>query len=213
MLIIGLTGSIGMGKTTVAAHIASRGVPVLDSDAIVHRLYQGEAVPHIDAAFPGTAAGGTVDRAKLAAALLAAPDGFAKLEALVHPLVRKAQWQFLQEQEARGAALCVLDIPLLFETGGDKLVDVSLVVSAPEEVQSERVLARPGMTPEKLAAISARQMPDTEKRARATYIIDTGLPLDETKARVDELLESLKNRAGGKFALWRQLHEGRAGDV
>jgi dephospho-CoA kinase len=213
MLIVGLTGSIGMGKTTVAEHIASRGVPVLDSDAVVHRLYEGEAVPHIEAAFPQTTAGGAVDRARLAAAALAAPDGFARLEALVHPLVRKAQWRFLREQMAAGAPLCVLDIPLLFETGGDKLVDVSLVVSAPEAVQSERVLARPGMTAEKLAAIRARQMPDAEKRARASYVIDTGLPLDETKAEVDKLLESLKNRAGDKFALWRALYEGGPGDA
>jgi dephospho-CoA kinase len=210
MLIIGLTGSIGMGKTTVAAHIAASGIPVLDSDAIVHRLYQGEAVPHIEAAFPGTTVGGAVDRGRLAAALLAMPDGFARLEALVHPLVRKAQWQFLKAQQAAGAPLVVLDIPLLFETGGDTLVDVALVVSAPEHVQSARVLARPGMTEAKLAAIRARQMHDTEKRARATYVIDTGLPLDETKARVDQLLESLKTRPGDKFAVWRALYEGRA---
>ena len=212
MLIIGLTGSIGMGKTTVAGHIAARGVPVLDADAIVHSLYEGEAVPHIEAAFPGTASEGAVDRAKLAAALLATPDGFAKLEALVHPLVRKAQWRFIEAQIAGGAPLCVLDIPLLFETGGDRLVDVALVVSAPEAVQTARVLARPGMTPEKLAAIRARQMPDAEKRSQADAIIDTGLPLEETKRQVDKLLESLKTRPGEKIALWRQLYADRAGE-
>jgi dephospho-CoA kinase len=191
MLIVGLTGSIGMGKTTVAEHIASRGVPVLDSDAIVHRLYEGEAVPHIEAAFPQTTAGGAVDRARLAAAALAAPDGFAKLEALVHPLVRKAQWQFLREQMAAGAPLCVLDIPLLFETGGDKLVDVSVVVSAPEAVQSERVLARPGMTVEKFEKILARQLPDAEKRARADFVIPTDVNLDETRASIRRILACL----------------------
>jgi dephospho-CoA kinase len=207
MLIVGLTGSIGMGKTTVAAHIALRGVPVLDSDCIVHRLYQGDAVPHVAAAFPGTAVGGRIDRAKLAAAAMNMPDGFARLEAVIHPLVRHQQWKFLLEQMAAGAPISVLDIPLLFETGGDALVDVTVVVSAPEAVQMQRVLGRPGMTLEKLAAIRARQLHDAEKRARADHVIDTGLPLDETKAQVDHLLESLKTRMGEKFELWRQLYE------
>ncbi len=207
MLIIGLTGSIGMGKTTVAAHIASRGVPVLDSDGTVHRLYAGDAVPHVEAAFPGTTADGKVDRARLAAALMQVTDGFAKLEALIHPLVRQAQWQFLREQEAAGAAMCVLDIPLLFETGGDRLMDTTVVVSAPEHIQTARVASRPGMTPEKLAAIRTRQLHDAEKRARADYVIDTGLPWEETREQVDNLLESLKNRPGGAFERWRQLNE------
>jgi dephospho-CoA kinase len=211
MLIIGLTGSIAMGKTTGANHIAARGVPLQASDAVVHRLYAGDAVPQIEAAFPGTTTDGTVDRAKLGAALIEAPRGFETLEAIVHPLVRDAQWTFLQECEAAGEKLCVLDIPLLFETGGDRLVDVTMVVSAPEDVQTARVLARPGMTPEKLAAINARQMPDAEKRARADYVIDTGLPLEDTKEQVDRLLESLKSRAGDKFALWRQRHAEGAG--
>lgn len=206
MLIIGLTGSIGMGKTTVAAHIASRGVPVLDSDGIVHRLYEGGAAPHVEAAFPGTTAEGKVDRAKLAAALLPLTDGFARLEAIIHPLVRQAQWRFLQEQEAAGAGVCVLDIPLLFETGGDRLMDVTAVVSAPEHIQTQRALSRPGMTPEKLAAIRERQLPDAEKRARADFVIDTGLPWEETRARVDNLLESLEDRPGEAFERWRQLN-------
>ena len=206
MLIIGLTGSIGMGKTTVANHIASRGVPVLDSDGAVHRLYAGDAVPHVEAAFPGTTADGQVDRARLAAAAMQAPDGFAMLEAIIHPLVRQAQWQFLQEQKAAGAAMCVLDIPLLFETGGDRLMDVTVVVSAPEHVQTARVGARPGMTPEKLAAIRQRQMPDADKRARADFVIDTGLPWEETREQVDNLLESLKTRPGEAFERWRQLN-------
>jgi dephospho-CoA kinase len=211
MLIIGLTGSIGMGKTTVADHMAARGVAVLDSDAVVHRLYEGEAVPLIEAAFPGSTADGRVDRERLAAALMRSPDGFSKLEALVHPLVRDAQWTFLREHHASGAKLCVLDIPLLFETGGNWMVDVTVVVAAPEAVQAARVLARPGMTPEKLAAIRARQLPDAEKRARADYVIDTGLPLEDTKDQVDRLLESLKSRAGDKFGLWRQQHADSAG--
>jgi dephospho-CoA kinase len=211
MLIIGLTGSIGMGKTTVAAHIASRGVPVLESDGTVHRLYEGDAVAPVEAAFPGTTADGKVDRARLAAALMQAADGFARLEALIHPLVRRAQWRFLQEQEALGAAMCLLDIPLLFETGGDRLMDVTVVVSAPEHIQTTRALSRPGMTPEKLAAIRERQLHDTEKRARADFVIDTGLPWDETRARVDNLLESLEDRPGEAFERWRQLHEAGAG--
>ena len=205
MLIIGLTGSIGMGKTTVAAHIASRGVPVLDSDGTVHRLYAGDAVPHVEAAFPGTTADGKVDRAKLAAAAMQVADGFARLEALIHPLVRQAQWQFLREHEAAGAAMSVLDIPLLFETGADRLMDVTVVVSAPEHIQTERVASRAGMTPEKLAAIRARQLHDAEKRARADFVIDTGLPWEETRAQVDNLLESLKDRPGNAFERWRQL--------
>lgn len=206
MLIIGLTGSIGMGKTTVAAHIASRGVPVLDSDGTVHRLYESDAVPHVEAAFPGTTADGKVDRSMLAAAAMRTADGFTRLEAIIHPLVRQAQWQFLQEQEAAGAAMCVLDIPLLFETGGDRLVDSTVVVSAPEHIQTQRVVVRPGMTPEKLAAIRERQLHDTEKRARADFVIDTGLPWEETRAQVDNLLESLKDRAGEAFERWRQQH-------
>ncbi len=206
MLIIGLTGSIGMGKTTVAAHIAARGVPVLDSDAIVHRLYEGEAVRHVEAAFPGSTGEGKVDRARLADALTRDADGFARLEALIHPLVRQAQWRFIQEQHAAGAPMCVLDIPLLFETGGDRLMDVTVVVSAPEHVQTARVAGRPGMNAEKLAAIRARQLHDTQKRSRADYVIDTGLPWEETQAQVDNLLESLKSRSGEAFERWRRLN-------
>jgi dephospho-CoA kinase len=206
MLIVGLTGSIGMGKTTIARHLAAQGVPVIESDAIVHELYCGSAAPLIEAEFPGTVAGGTVDRAKLSDALAQSADGFERLEAIVHPLVREAQWEFIKTQHEAGAHLCVLDIPLLFETGGDALVDIVLLVSAPEHVQAERVLARPGMTAEKFAAIHARQMPDTEKRARADAVIDTGLPLDETLAPVDKWLESLKTRDGDKYGLWRRLY-------
>jgi dephospho-CoA kinase len=204
MLIIGLTGSIGMGKTTVANHIASRGVPVLDSDSIVHKLYTGDATAAIEAAFPGTTAGGIVDRTLLSAALLGNEEGFKRLEALIHPLVRQAQWQFLHSQAEAGAQMAVLDIPLLFETGANVLMDVTIVLSASPNVQASRVLQRPGMTPEKLEAIRARQMPDAEKRARADFVVDTGVPWEETRAEVDKLLESLKNRPGTAMERWRQ---------
>jgi dephospho-CoA kinase len=209
MFVLGLTGSIGMGKTTVAGHIASRGIPVLDSDSIVHRLYAGDAVPHIEAAFPGTTSAGAVDRAKLSAALLAEDGGFARLEALVHPLVRQAQWDFLRQQAAAGQPLAVLDIPLLFETGGNELIDACIVVSAPADVQAARVLARPGMTPEKLDAIRARQLPDAEKRARADFVVDTGLAWEETRRQVDRILESLGSRPGTAMERWRR-HFGNA---
>jgi dephospho-CoA kinase len=202
MLIVGLTGSIGMGKTTIANYIASRGIPVLDSDAVVHTLYAGEAAPIIEAEFPGTSIDGAVDRSRLAAALGKTDDGFARLEALVHPLVRQAQWRFIKAQHDAGSRICVLDIPLLFETGGDKLMDRTLVVSAPEHIQTERVLGRPNMTADKFAAINARQMPDIEKRTRADHVINTGLPLDETLRQVDNWLESLENHDGEKYGLW-----------
>lgn len=207
MLIVGLTGSIGMGKTTIANYLASRGIPVIQSDAIVHELYSGKAALLIEAEFPGTVIDGTVDRTKLTAALSASADGFERLEAIVHPLVREAQWDFIRKQHAAGAHICVLDIPLLFETGGDRLVDIVLLVSAPEKVQLERVLARPGMTPDKFAAIRTRQMPDAEKRVRADTIINTGLPLDETLREVDKWLESLKTLDGNKFDLLRGLQD------
>jgi dephospho-CoA kinase len=206
MLVIGLTGSIGMGKTTVANHIAASGVPVLDSDGVVHSLYTGDATVEIEAAFPGTTAAGIVDRARLSAALLADKDGFKRLEALIHPLVRQAQWRFLHSQAEAGAPMAVLDIPLLFETGGNALMDIAVVVSAPADVQAARVLARPGMTAEKLETIRARQLPDAEKRARADFVVDTGQPWEDTRADVDKLLESLKARRGTAMERWRQLY-------
>ncbi len=206
MLVVGLTGSIGMGKTAVANHIAARGVPVLDSDSIVHSLYAGEAVPAIEAAFPGTTLDGMVDRARLSAALLAAEGGFARLEALVHPLVRQVQWRFLEEQAAAGAQIAVLDIPLLFETGGDQLMDATIVVSAPPDIQAARVLQRPGMTAEKLEAIRARQLHDAEKRARADFVVDTGVPWEETRGEVDKLLESLRKMPGTAVERWQKLY-------
>ena len=196
MLVIGLTGSIGMGKSTVAAHLRARGIPVYDADGEVHKLYRGEAVPLVEAAFPGATRNGEVDRAALSAILLAQPTRIGELEAIVHPLVRKAQEAFVETAQKAGSAVAVLEIPLLFETGGERRVDVTVVVSAPASIQRERVLARPGMTPEKLDRLLARQMPDEEKRRRADFVVDTGGTIADTQAQVDRLLESLKGRKG-----------------
>jgi dephospho-CoA kinase len=199
MLIVGLTGSIGMGKSTVAAHFRSHGIAVCDADAEVHRLYEGPAVPAIEAEFPGTSAGGKVDRQRLAQALIDDPGGFKRLEAIVHPMVLAAERAFLLAEAAKGASMAVLEIPLLLETGGESRVDVVVVVSAPADKQRERVMQRPGMTVEKLAQVLARQMPDAEKRARADFIVDTGGTLAETEAQVDNIIESLRGREGTAF--------------
>lgn len=204
MLIIGLTGSVGMGKSTVAARFRERGIPVCDADALVHALYEGAAVAPVEAAFPGSTVEGRVDRQRLSAALMKEPSGFKRLEAIVHPLVQAAERDCLQAGRRQGARLAVLEIPLLFETGGDARCDVTVVCSAPPDVQRQRVLARPGMTPEKLDAILARQMPDAEKRARATFIVDTGVTLDETLAQVDRIIDELTLRQGTAFdRFWR----------
>jgi dephospho-CoA kinase len=200
MLIVGLTGSIGMGKSTVAARFRGHGIAVCDADAEVHRLYEGAAVAPIEAAFPGTTEGGKVDRQKLARALLESPEGFRRLEAIVHPLVFAAERDFLHAKAATGAPMAVLEIPLLLETGGERRVDVVVVCSAPAEQQRERVMRRPNMTLDKLQQVLARQMPDAEKRARADFIVDTGGTLDETAAQVDNIVESLRGRAGTAFA-------------
>jgi dephospho-CoA kinase len=203
MLIVGLTGSIGMGKSTVAARFRHHGIAVFDADAEVHKLYDGAAVPAIEAAFPGSARAGKVDRQKLAQALIAKPDGFACLEAIVHPLVFAAERAFLQAEAAKGAPVAVLEIPLLLETGGAARVDVVVVVSAPADRQRERVMQRPNMTPEKLEQVLKRQMPDAEKRARADFIVDTGGTFAEADAQVDNIVESLKGRTGSAFtAVW-----------
>ena len=164
MFVIGLTGSIGMGKSTTARFFAEAGVPVHDADAIVHRLYEGEAAPAIEAAFPGTTASGKVDRLKLAERVLGDKAALRQLESIVHPLVREAETRFLAEAERKGAPVAVLDIPLLFETGGQERVDAVVTVSAPAEVQRERLLQRAGMTEEKLEALIANQLADAEKR-------------------------------------------------
>jgi dephospho-CoA kinase len=196
MLIIGLTGSIGMGKSTVAARFREHGIAVCDADAEVHKLYEGAAVAAIEAAFPGTTEGGKVDRQKLARALIDSPAEFRRLEAIVHPMVLAAERAFLHAEAARGAAMAVLEVPLLLETGGEKRVDVMVVVSAPADKQRERVMQRPGMTAEKLAQVLARQMPDAGKRARADFVVDTGGTFAETEAQVDNIIESLRGREG-----------------
>jgi dephospho-CoA kinase len=196
MLVIGLTGSIGMGKSTAAKHLVRRAIAVFDADAEVHRLYDGEGVPAIAASFPRAVVGGKVDRKLLAQELAASPGKLKQIEAIVHPMVVKAELDFLREQEARGAKFAVLEIPLLFETGAEKRVDVSVVLSAPEEVQRARVLARPGMTAETLDQLLRRQLADSEKRARADYIVDSGASIADMEAEIDRLLESLEGKQG-----------------
>ena len=196
MIVLGLTGSIGMGKSTTAKMFAEAGVPVHDSDETVHRLYSGAAAPLIEARFPGTVVDGTVDRERLAAAVLGKPDALRDLERIVHPLVRADADAFLARHREAGARFAVLDIPLLFETGGEGRVEKIVVVSAPASVQRERVLARPGMSEEKFAAILARQVPDAEKRARADFIIDTGQGMDAAREAVARIVEELTDEAG-----------------
>lgn len=191
MIILGLTGSIGMGKSTTAQMFRDAGVPVHDSDEAVHRLYAGAAAPLIEARFPGTVDNGVVDREKLSKQVLGQPEALRDLERIIHPLVRADADAFLQASRAAGAAFAVMDIPLLFETQGEGRVDKIAVVSAPEAVQRARVLARPGMTSEKLEAILARQVPDAEKRARADFIIDTGSGLDATRRDVQAIITQL----------------------
>jgi dephospho-CoA kinase len=199
MLVIGLTGGIGMGKSTVAQRFRERGIAVCDADAEVHKLYAGKAVPLIEAAFPGTTADGMVDRARLAAALLGDEEALKRLEAIVHPLVLAAEREFLRSEARRGAVMAVLEVPLLFETGGDRRCDVTIVVSAGPDEQRARVLARPGMTEARLAQILARQMPDVEKRQRADFVVDTSLKLEETLASVDAIIDSLAGRTGTAY--------------
>lgn len=192
MIVIGLTGSLGMGKSTTARFFAEAGVPVHDADAAVHRLYRGDAVPLIEAAFPGTTANGEVDREKLGRRVLGDAQALAALEATVHPLVRREEERFLADADKAGAPVAVLDIPLLFETGGDKRVDVVVVVSAPAEMQRTRVLARPGMTEDKFQALLAKQMPDDEKRRRADFIVDSSRGYDSARDQVHAILRAVK---------------------
>jgi dephospho-CoA kinase len=194
MLKIGLTGSIGMGKSTTAQMFREAGAPVLDSDQVVHDLYRGAAVAPIEAAFPGVTVDGVVDRGRLAARVLGDSAALARLEAIVHPLVWAARDAFLRDQEKKGSRVVVYDVPLLFETGAEKSVDVVVVVSAPEDVQKARVLSRPGMTEEKFAAIVGKQTPDSQKRARADFVVRTDLGLDAARAQVQEILRELETR-------------------
>jgi dephospho-CoA kinase len=196
MLVIGLTGGIGMGKSAAAEHFVRRGVPVFNADACVHQLYEGKAVAPIEAAFPGVGRGGQIDRKLLTEALAGSQARLRQLEAIVHPMVVEAEIDFLRAQERNGAQLAVLEIPLLFETGAETRVDATIVLSAPAEVQRARVLARPGMMAEKLEHLLARQLSDAERRARADYVVDSGLPLPDMHAELDRLLESLRGRKG-----------------
>ena len=186
-----LTGSLGMGKSTAAKFFAEAGVPVHDSDAVVHALYQGEAVAAIEAAFPGTTADGKVDRGKLAAKVIDDKAALARLEAIVHPLVVKARDKFLADALARSAPVVVLDIPLLFEIGGEGSCDAVVVVSAPADMQRARAFERPGMTEEKFATLLAKQVPDEEKRRRADFIVDSSRGFDYARAQVRDILEAI----------------------
>jgi dephospho-CoA kinase len=188
MIVLGLTGSIGMGKSTTANLFAEAGVPVYDADAAVHRLYEGEAVAVIEAAFPGTTENGKVDRNKLSARVVHDSAAMKRLEEIVHPMLGASRQKFLQEAERAGAPVAVVDVPLLFETGGEQRVDAVVVVTTTPEVQRERILSRPNMTEEKLAGILARQMPDAEKRKRAHFLVDTSHGLDPVRARIRDIL-------------------------
>jgi dephospho-CoA kinase len=205
MLLIGLTGSIGMGKSETARMFARLGLPVYDADAAVHALYakDGAAVAPIEQAFPGVTSEGGIDRTKLSAKVLNDPAAMKRLEAIIHPLVGAAQIDFLEQAETKGAEMVVLDIPLLFETGGQARVDVVVVVSAPADVQRARVLQRPGMTAEKLDAILAKQTPDAEKRAKADFVVETGLGLDHALAQITAVVAALRGRKGQVWDLRR----------
>lgn len=191
MILLGLTGSIGMGKSTTAGMFAAEGVPVNDADQVVHSLYRNEAVAPVGQAFPGTIREGIVDRQELSRQLAADPGKFKLLEQIVHPLVREKENQFVEDCRRRSIPLAVLDIPLLFETGGESRVDRVAVVTCDPAEQKKRVLARTGMTEEKFALILSRQVPDAEKRARADFIIDTGHGLDQARKQVQWIIQKL----------------------
>ena len=188
MILLGLTGSIGMGKSTTAKLFAEAGAPVYDADAAVHTLYEGEAVPAIEAAFPGTTAGGKVDRGRLSARVVHDPAAIRQLEQIVHPMLGASRQKFLDDAERSGAPVAVVDVPLLFETGGEKRVDVVVVVTTTPEIQRQRILARDNMTGEKLDAILARQLPDAEKRRRADFVVDTSDGIDPVRAQIRDIL-------------------------
>src|SRR6266851_1307999 len=188
MLILGLTGSIGMGKSTTAKLFAEAGVPVYDADAAVHKIYEDEAAPAIEAAFPGTTVDGKVDRNKLSARVVHDPAAMKQLEQIVHPMLGAFRQKFLDDAERSGAPVAVVDVPLLFETGGEKRVDAVVVVTTTPEIQRQRILARDNMTGEKLDAILARQLPDAEKRKRADFVVDTSHGLDPVRARIRDIL-------------------------
>jgi dephospho-CoA kinase len=194
LIVLGLTGSIGMGKSTTATMFAEEGIPVHDSDATVHRLYAGKAAPLVENAFPQTVRDGQVDRERLAKAVMDDADALARLEAMIHPLVRADADSFVERHRKQGASLVVLDIPLLFETGGERRVDKIVVVTAPPDVQRRRVLTRPGMSEEKFRAILAKQVPDSEKRRSADFVIDTSKGMGAARRSVKAIIAEL---AGG----------------
>ncbi|MCB1479003.1 MAG: dephospho-CoA kinase [Rhodobiaceae bacterium] len=200
MLIIGLTGSIGMGKTATANIFRAEGVPVFDADAAVHALYSGPDAEKIDAAFPGTLVSGKIDREKLSARVVGNPDAMRRLEHIVHPLVRAAEDEFLRKADEAGNRIAVLDIPLLLETGAEGRCDIVVVVSAPQEIQRKRVLERPGMTAEKFEAILAKQMPDEEKRRHAHTVIPTGKGFPVAEKAVRDLLRAVDSMPGQVYA-------------
>jgi dephospho-CoA kinase len=191
MLILGLTGSIGMGKSTTAKLFVEAGVPVYDADAAVHKIYEGDAAPAVEAAFPGTTVDGKVDRVRLSARVLNDPAAIKQLEQIVHPMLGASRKKFLDDAERSGAPVAVVDVPLLFETGGEKRVDAVVVVTTTPEVQRERILARDNMSNEKLDAILARQLPDAEKRKRADFVVDTSHGLDPVRAAIRDILAKI----------------------
>ncbi|WP_113425417.1 dephospho-CoA kinase [Rhizobium cremeum] len=195
MIVVGLTGSIGMGKSTTAKMFADAGIAVNDADRVVHELYRGKAVEPVEAAFPGAVRNGEVDRSELSKNLARNPANFKLLESIIHPLVRERELEFLEAQRKAAADMVVLDIPLLYETGAEKRVDVVVVVSCDAEIQRKRVLERPGMTPEKFAMILERQTPDAEKRRRADFVVDTGHGLEAARKQVLDIIDSLRRRA------------------
>lgn len=191
MLLLGLTGSIGMGKSTTAKLFEEAGVPVYDADATVHMIYEGEAVPAVEAAFPGSTVNGKVDRQKLSAMVVNNADAMKRLETIVHPMLRSHQLKFLSDAEKAGAPVAVLDVPLLYETGGEQRVDAVVVVTTSPEVQRERILARDNMNHDKLEAILARQLPDAEKRKRADFVVDTSHGLEPVRQQIREILREV----------------------
>ena len=188
MIILGLTGSIGMGKSTTAKLFAEAGVPVYDADAAVHMLYEGEAAPAIEAAFPGATVDGKVDRNRLSARVVHDPAAIKRLEQIVHPMLGASRQKFLRDAEQSGAPVAVVDVPLLFETGGEERVDAVVVVTTTPEIQRQRILERPNMSDEKLDAILTRQMPDAEKQKRAHFVVDTSHGLDPVRKRIRDIL-------------------------
>ena len=208
MIILGLTGSIAMGKTTVAAMFHQQGVPIISADDIVHNLYEGKAVPLIKDLYPESITDNKVNRETLLQCLQADPTSFEKLEAMIHPLVREAEWTFIKSQKTKGTKLVLLEIPLLFETGAETFMDAVIVVSAGQELQKKRALARPNMTEEKLKKLLLKQMPDAEKRQKADYLIKTDTSLEETQTQIQTVLQTVKDTTTAKaYETWKKQYE------